>query len=184
MANREPTRPSLRAVIPIATLLALASVVSCRCIEHPLYDAKVNRFDTWYLGGGNTQYRPFRSVQYDPDATFEVELRHRSEGEVVVIAARLRGEATADLEGELLATSPAAVVADEPLAREEDLAAFEHAEDDLAIATIDRDTLAELERRGASLTIRFADEVGATARMELWPAELLDPRRNREEAPR
>lgn len=180
MSNPSPGRASQRAMPTIAVLLALASVSSCRCIEHPLYDAKVNRFDTWYLGGGNTQFRPFRSVQYDPDAAFELELRHRGEGEAVVIMARLHGEATADLEGHVLAVEAAGTLADEPLEQVETLATFEHADDDLALATLDREMLAELEARGAGLSIRFIDEVGASARLDVRPTDLLDPRRDEE----
>ncbi|MBX7083301.1 MAG: hypothetical protein K1X88_29105 [Nannocystaceae bacterium] len=60
--------------IRIAALAVLALGVDCRCIEHPLYDAGVNRFDTFYLGGGNTQYRPFRRGELAPDATLDVEV--------------------------------------------------------------------------------------------------------------
>lgn len=181
MTRAEPRAP--RSALPLAILVALASVGSCRCDEHPLYDASVNRFDTFYLGGGNSQTRPFRSVQYDPDAAFAVELRHRHEGPQVVIAARLFADAPADLEGEVLVHAPAGSLTDEPTEppepeppEPEPLAAFEHVDDDLVLATIDRDTLAALARRGARLTIRLRDEVGATAHMDLTPADLLDPR--------
>lgn len=190
MPSPDPKRFTPRAVPLMVGLLALASTGSCRCIEHPLYDAKVNRFDTWYLGGGNSQYRPFRSVQYDPDAAFELELRVRQEGPQVVVAARLHAEAPADLEGGLLAQWPTAALADEPIEREELLADFEHVDDDLALATIDRERLVELDRSDATVTIVFVDEVGATARLELRPADLLDPLRPTalagadEEAPR
>lgn len=179
MSSPDSQRFTPRSLVLVVGLVALASASSCRCIEHPLYDAKTNRFDSWYLGGGNTQYRPFRSVQYDPDATFELELRHRHEGEQVVVAARLHGETPADLEGELVAIQAAGTLADEPLAHETSLAAFEHVNDDLALATIDRELLVELDRHGAALTIRFTDEVGASARMDLWPADLLYPYQRR-----
>lgn len=176
MTRAEARAP--RSVLPLAILVALASVGSCRCDEHPLYDANVNRFDTFYLGGGNSQTRPFRSVQYDPDATFAVELRHRHEGPQVVIAARLFADAPADLEGEVLVHAPSGSLTAEPTEppEPERLAAFEHVDDDLVLASIDRDTLAALAHRGARLTIRLRDEMGATAHMDLSPADLLDPR--------
>lgn len=175
MSIPDSPRFTPRVLVLVAGLVALASTGSCRCIEHPLYDARTNRFDSWYLGGGNTQYRPFRSVQYDPDAAFELELRHRHEGEQVVVAARLHGQAPADLEGELVASWAVGTLADEPLAHETSLATFEHVDDDLALATIDRERLVELDHHGATLMIRFTDEVDASARMDLWPADILYP---------
>lgn len=177
MPNTDAKRFTPRAVALTMGLFALAGTGSCRCIEHPLYDAKVNRFDTWYLGGGNTQYRPFRSVQYDPDAAFALELRLRHEGSQVVVAATLLGEAVADLEGALTAQWSERDLAEEPMEHEELLASFEHVDDDLALAAIDRATIEALDRRGAALTIVFVDEIGATARLDLWPTDLLDPYR-------
>ncbi|MFO0635893.1 MAG: hypothetical protein U0168_23890 [Nannocystaceae bacterium] len=63
-----------RRTTAMAALVLLALGIDCRCIEHPLYDAGVNRFDTFYLGGGNSQYRPFRRGEVPPDATLDVEV--------------------------------------------------------------------------------------------------------------
>lgn len=58
----------------LGAVLVAFGVADCRCIDHPLYDKDANRFDTWYLGGGNSQFRPFRRGELDPDALVEGEI--------------------------------------------------------------------------------------------------------------
>jgi hypothetical protein len=79
-----PLRP-----LRLVPLFVLVASVDCKCIEHPLYDATANRFDTFLIGGGNSQFRPFRSAQLDPDAGFEVELTLAFEPEHATIRAWL-----------------------------------------------------------------------------------------------
>jgi len=68
------TRTPRTIALTFWTLLVGLGVVDCECIDHPLYDVNVNRFDTWYLGGGNSQFRPFRQGDLDPDALFDGEI--------------------------------------------------------------------------------------------------------------
>ncbi|MBC8071857.1 MAG: hypothetical protein IAG13_26255 [Deltaproteobacteria bacterium] len=98
---RDPRTHHSRALLLV---LMLAPLADCKCIEHPLYDAEVNRFDTWYLGGGNTQYRPFRAGEVPRDTTLEVELAldHGSDEGVVVRALVVEAVDREDLVGELL----------------------------------------------------------------------------------
>lgn len=77
----------------VVVLLAPAS-----CWDHELYDGDVNRFDSYYLGGGNSQFRPFRTARVDPDASFEVH----------VVAERDAGDGLALL-ATITATDPSGV---------------------------------------------------------------------------
>lgn len=73
-----------RTTLPLLGLLAL--LVDCRCWEHPLYDEGTNRFDTWYLGGGNTQNRPFRRGDVDGVLDIELALDRDRDGDPIVRA--------------------------------------------------------------------------------------------------
>jgi hypothetical protein len=169
-----------RAPLLVAGVL-LGAATDCRCIEHPLYDAKANRFDTWYLGGGNTQYRPFRSVAYGPAVRFDVELRVREADDddpaLLVVAARIGGEDAPDVEGEVVARFGGAASAG-PV-REELLASFDHVDDDLSLARIDRDRLHQLADDGVTIVLRFSDASTGTATLELDPDALLEPAHDR-----
>jgi hypothetical protein len=165
----------------LVACVLLGAATDCRCIEHPLYDAKSNRFDTWYLGGGNTQYRPFRSVAYRPEARFDVELRVRESDEddpgEIVVAARIGGEDAPDVEGEVVARF--GEVASAGPVREELLASFDHVDDDLSLARIDRDRLHQLAGHGVTIVLRFSDASAGTATLALDPDALLEPAADR-----
>lgn len=177
MATSELTRRYL-----VVALAVLAVASDCSCDEHVLYNEGANRFDSWYLGGGNSQFRPFRSAAYDAGARFDVELRVREFDEDdpgdVVVAARIGGERGPDVEGEVIAR-----FADASPAREEVLASFDHVDDDLSLARIDRARLAQLASHDATLVLRFSDGSAAAASLELRPQELLAPASG-EQAPR
>lgn len=171
-----------RRALLLVSVVLLGAATDCRCIEHPLYDAKTNRFDTWYLGGGDTQYRPFRSVAYGPEVRFDVELRVREADEddpgELVVAARIDGADAPDVEGEVVARFGGETVGAGPV-REELLASFDHVDDDLSLARIDRDRLHQLAGHGVTIVLRFSDASAATATLELEPQALLDPAADR-----
>lgn len=73
----------------VLALLVVATTIDCECIDHPLYNVHVNRFDTFYLGGGNSGFRPFREARLDPDAAFEVDMVIAFEPEHAMIRAWL-----------------------------------------------------------------------------------------------
>lgn len=159
--------------LALAALVLLGAATDCRCIEHPLYDARTNRFDSFYLGGGDSQYRPFRAVHYEPEARFVLEVRVRELDDApneLLVAAKVDGEAAADVEGEVVAVWP-----DGEPRGEELLASFDHVDDGLVLARLARDGIAQLRDRGVTVSLRFSDAVGPRARLELGPDELLDP---------
>jgi hypothetical protein len=167
-----PARPT---GLSLAACVLLAAATDCRCIEHPLYDARTNRFDSFYLGGGDSQYRPFRDVEYDPGARFVLEVRVRvlddAPGELQ-LAAKLDGETAADVEAEVVAVWPDGSSHDDEV-----LATFEHVDDGLVLARVDRERLLQLRERGVTISLRFADATPARATLELVPDDLLEPHR-------
>ena len=57
-------------------LMAASALLNCTCMDHPLYRAGVNRWDGAYMGGGNSQVRPFasgiRSAHFPEPAILEL----------------------------------------------------------------------------------------------------------------
>lgn len=141
----------LRSPSSAVAALTLASVfvlVDCKCIDHPLYDKDVNRFDTYYLGGGNSQFRPFRAARIDDDAPFSVDL----------VVASVDAD-TVHLRAWIDAADPDAIEATLGTSDGREIGAFERNGDDMLDLAVDRDVLLDAAA-GGDLRVELASEGG------------------------
>lgn len=150
---------NVRQPMPWLVLLAASVGLDCRCIEHPLYDANVNRFDSFYLGGGNSQYRPFRRGEVPPDATLDVDLvldHDSSPPRLRMLVVDRVGEGEVD--GEL-------VIDDVPVG------VFATVDDDQLALELSDETLARLAA-GSQVHARVGDGTSEDVVVELDVAEI------------
>jgi hypothetical protein len=148
------------------SLLVLAVGLTA-CWDHALYDGKVNRFDTYYLGGGNSAFRPFRSARVDDDAGFGLDLVARSDQEtgVLVLTGALHDAGAPESVGGALYWSGES---------RREVARFGFDGDESLVLEVPWRQLAAGLEAGHELEAEFVDAQGATIVLRFGESELRE----------